>query len=117
MDADFYHLFYDPDIRPEILVFEIAVNKEEVVLTLNHGTVLRARLDGHWQSGDAKTVMPPLCKYAVTARFADENTLQVSLRWLNSWYCPEITFELSGDSGLAIRCEKDLLHNGRTPFT
>ena len=117
VDEDFYHHFYDPDIRPEIIVFDIAIQKEEVVLTLNLSTVLHARLDGRWQSGDTKTVMPPLCKYAATARFVDENTLCISLRWLNGWCCPEITLKMDGESNLSICSQKDMLHQGRAPFT
>jgi CubicO group peptidase (beta-lactamase class C family) len=117
VDADFYHLFYDPDIRPEITVFDIALLGGEVVLSLNRSTVIHARLDGRWERGDTKTVMPPLGKYAATARFEDADTLAVSLRWLNGWCCPEMTFRISGESSLAICCQKDMLHQGRTPFT
>lgn len=117
VDEDFYHLFYDPDIRPEIIVFDLAVNKEEVVLTLNRSTVLHSRLDGRWECGDTKTVMPPLGKYAATARFEDSDTLHISLRWLNGWCCPEMTFQSTGECDLAINCQKDMLHHGRLPFT
>jgi hypothetical protein len=117
VDTDFYHLFYDPDIRPEIKVFEIDITWDKVVLTLNRSTVIHARLDGRWEQGDTKTVMPPLKKYAATARFEDGDTLKVSLRWLNGWCCPEMTFRLHGESGLSILCEKDMLHKGRAPFT
>ena len=49
VDEDFYHLFYDPSIRPEIVVFDLAVEAERVTLTLNQNTVLHAWLDGRWR--------------------------------------------------------------------
>jgi hypothetical protein len=117
VDVDFYHLFYDPYIRPEISVFDIALTADEAVLTLNRQTVLRARLDGIWKRGDAQTVMPPLGAYAATARFEDAGTLGISLRWLNGWCCPELKFKMTGESDLSILCKKDMLHQGREPFT
>lgn len=117
VDTDFYHLFYEPSVRPEIIVMDIALTPCDVILTLNHDTVLHARLDGQWERGSAKTVLPSLGAYVATARFEDDHTLRVSLRWLNSWCCPELTFRLTEDSDLDIHIEKDMLHQGRVPFT
>jgi len=117
VDEDFYHLFYEPSIRPEVIVFEIAVSQEAVVLTLNRSAVLRAGLDGKWRRGETATVLPPLGHYAATAYFMDASTLHISLRWLNSWCRPEITLRLQGESDLSILCSKDMLHEGREPFT
>ncbi len=117
VDEDFYHLFYDHSIRPEIAVFDIAVTQEQLVLTLNRNTVLTAWLDGQWRRSETRTVMPPLKHYAATARFTDAQTLKVSLRWLNGWCRPEFTFTLNGDSDMDILCEKDMLHEDRKPFT
>ena len=117
VDADFYHLFYEPSIRPEVLVFDVEITPEQVVLTLNRSTVLRARLDGVWTRGETATPLPPLRHYAATARFDDTNVLRVSLRWLNGWCRPELTFRLTGESDLSITIEKDMLHESREPFT
>lgn len=117
VDEDFYHLFYEPSIRPEIIVFDVAVNADDVCLTLNRSAVLRARLDGQWQRSETATVIPPLKYYAATARFEDASTLRVSIRWLNGWCRPELTFRLRGESDLEIVCEKNMLHEGRAPFT
>ncbi|HPF86527.1 MAG TPA: serine hydrolase domain-containing protein [Candidatus Limiplasma sp.] len=117
VDADFYHLFYEPSVRPEVLVFDVDITPEQVVLTLNRSTVLRARLDGKWQRQEAATPIPPLKYYAAAARFTDADTLHISLRWLNGWCRPELTFRLHGESDVAIATEKDMLHEGRAPFT
>ena len=115
--TDFYHLFYEPWIRPEVITMEIALTSHDVVLKLNQNTVLHARLDGQWERNSAQTVMPPLGAYAATACFEDANTLNIALRWLNSWCCPEISFTLVNDSDLAIRIQKDMLHQGAAPLT
>ena len=117
VDADFYHLFYEPSIRPEIIVFDLAVMQDEVILTFNQSTRIHARLDGQWLRQETATVLPPLKHYAATARFTDENTLCVSLRWLNGWTRPEFTFRLHGEADLDITVEKNMLHEGRAPFT
>lgn len=116
VDADFYHLFYEPSIRPEILVFDIDVADEQVVLTLNRSSVVRAWLDGKWRRGETATVMPPLKHYAATARFEDADTLRITLRWLNSWCVSELTLRLTGECDLNILTQKDMLHEGRAPF-
>ncbi len=117
VDDDFYHLFYEPSVRPEIVVFDIAVKQDEVVFTFNHATQIRALLDGQWQREETATVIPPLKHYAATARFSDDRTLHLSIRWLNAWTRPEITFRLRGECDLEITIEKDMLHEGRKPFT
>ena len=73
VDSDFYHLFYEPSIRPDIAVFDIALSEDEVVLTLNRFAVIRARLNGNWQRAQTETVLPPLRDYAATARFLERN--------------------------------------------
>ena len=117
VDEDFYHLFYEPSIRPEALVFEIALTDAEVVLTVNRSAVLRARLDGRWLRSEATTPIPPLKHYAATARFTAPDTLHLSIRWLNGWCRPELTLRLCGQSDLEITTEKNMLHEGRAPFT
>ena len=117
VDEDFYHLFYAPSIRPEIAVFDLAVEAERVTLTLNQNTVLHAWLDGRWRREETATVMPPLKHYAATALFVDAHTLRISLRWLNGWCRPVLTLRLNGESDLEILCEKEMLHEGRAPFT
>ena len=114
---DFYHLFYEPSVRPEIIVFDLEVTEEDVRLTLNRSAVILARLDGRWERSETATVMPPLKAYAAAARFEDADTLKISIRWLNGWCMPEITFRLRGESDLEITVEKDMLHEGRAPFT
>jgi hypothetical protein len=116
VDTDFYHLFYEPSIRPEIIVFDVDISKEQVVLTLNHFSVVSAWLDGKWRRSETATVMPPLKHYAATARFEDADTLRISLRWLNSWCVAELTLRLTGDCDMDILVQKDMLHEGREPF-
>jgi len=116
VDKDFYHLFYDPSVQSAVSVLQIELENDVVVLTFNQKTILHARLDGCWMREETFTVMPPLSQYSATARMENETILHVSLRWLNSWCCPKMRFTIRGDSDLEIQIEKDMLHEGRSPF-
>lgn len=114
--ADFYHLFYDPWISAPVCGLTLDIQGRDVVLGCNGHAVIRASLEGKWHRAQTETVMPPLGAYAATARFEDADTLLLSIRWLNSWCCPQIRFTRQGTCDLWIRVEKDMLHEGRAPF-
>lgn len=114
--ADFYHLFYDPWISASVQKLTLDIQNDVVELCCNGHAVIRAALDGKWRRAQTESVMPPLGAYAATARFEDADTLLISLRWLNSWCCPQIRFTRQGACEMSIRVEKDMLHEGRMPF-
>lgn len=115
--SDFYHLFYDPWVNASVRKLTLDIADDAVVLCCNGRAVIRAALDGKWRLTHTESVMPRLGAYAATARFEDADTLLISLRWLNSWCCPQIRLTRQGDCGMSIRVEKDMLHEGRMPFT
>ena len=117
VQEDFYHLFYSPSRSADVRFMRLTLDGDQLLMTLDEETQLYADLTGKWTPRKAVTVMDDLPDYAATARFLDADTLRVSLRWLNSWCCPEITLHRMDNGKVKITVEKDMLADGRELFT
>lgn len=117
VQEDFYHLFYSPAKAADVMTVGLRVNADAVTMICNGETVLHASLTGRWVAQQTVTVLEDLPDYAATARFENEQTLHISLRWLNGWCCPEITLKKLGGGKISIQTQKDMLADGREPFT
>lgn len=117
VQEDFYHLFYAPHRNAQVRFLRLTRQGGDLVLTLDGIAELRASLNGMWTPRKTASVLEDLPDYAATARFLDRRTLRISLRWLNSWCCPEITLTRLGQGRLGILVQKDMLADGRELFT
>ena len=112
--VNFFDLFYENHVNPEIKTIRIESNPEECCLTMNERTVFHARFDGTFSVCDTENVLP-FKKTCCNAYFEGEK-LCFDLRWLNGWFHYKMTMELQ-DNGtrLKITVRKNTL-NEQTPY-
>lgn len=113
-DVEFYHLFYDPSVQWDIKTLALRLEGSTLWMTANGRCVFKARLDGVQEAVDTYNVIPQLQKTCTTACFLNENTLEMTIRWLNSWMAWQVTIRRSGND-LEVAVSKDQRHEGRPP--
>lgn len=108
---NFFRCFYHPEKKEAFTDFELEVEEEFIRFTADGYAVFEAYLDGKHHPVYTDNVIPELgwnCSYA---RYLDEDTLELTTKWLNGWFDDRIVMRRSGGT-LSMTFYKDRLHEG-----
>lgn len=105
--GDFFVEFRDKAIPGELRTVALNMGQEGCELSFNDGACFFARWDGKLERRFAqRTVFPALGAYAATARFLSEQTLEVTIHWLNGWFRTDLCFTLTDKNHLRIASDR-----------
>ena len=105
---NFFRAFFDPMKKESFECFSLSFTEEKCVFTADDYAVFEAYFDGKYHIVETDNPLSKIRKTASTARFIDENTLEITTKWLNSWFENVITFKNEGDT-MYITTSKDRL--------
>ncbi len=117
VDYDFWKYFYDPSVAVHLKTIEIKPEKDAVKVIFNGRSEIVARTDGKPQICITPNVLPGLDKTCAFAGLDGDGDLRIDLRWLNGWFRCSIMITPLENGRVGIRTEKDMLHEGGTPWT
>ena len=108
---NFFRAFFDPEKKEAFEDFTLSFTKEKCTFTADGYAVFEAYFDGKYHITETDNPLAKIRKTASTARFLDPDTLEITTKWLNSWFENVITFCRCGDT-LRITTSKDRLQEG-----
>lgn len=96
--GDLFAAFRDTTKNNKIFNFELSITNDSLLISLDTGAQFIASWDGSLVCKFIDSPFPALGAYAATARFVDENTLELTIHWLNGWFETTIYFERATDN-------------------
>jgi len=94
---DLFAIFRDPSKQGEIKEFDLKMEKEECVFTVNQYATFHASMDGVWRLNNTDNVFPEIGNYCATARYINSYTLEIRIHWMNIWAETKMRFEFQQD--------------------
>ena len=113
-NVEFYHMFYDPSVAREIRYLNLGLENGTMRVTVNGKSVFEVSLDGTLRAVSTAQVIPDMPMTCCHGYFTDENTLQFTVHWLNSWMAYDVTLHREG-LDLEITVSKSMRHEGKAP--
>jgi CubicO group peptidase (beta-lactamase class C family) len=95
--GDLFAAFRSSSKDVRISTFELDVSDEALIVILDTGAKFSASWDGSLTRRFIDSPFPALGAYAATARFIQDNMLELHIHWLNGWFETLIYFELASD--------------------
>ena len=92
---DLFKVFRNSMKDVKISTFELGVSDEALTVTFDSGAKFIASWDGSLTRRFIDSPFPALGAYAATARFIQEDILDIKIHWLNGWFETLICFELA----------------------
>lgn len=114
---NFFESFYDRTKKKEMTDFSLCVEKEKVVLRVDGYADFYAWFDGQIRVHLTDSVLPQLNRTYSTARFLDDDTLEITIHWISGWFVTVMTFRRNRDSSCTILASKNILNEQRPFFT
>lgn len=90
---DFFRLLRRPDRDIKVKVFSLEITESNCALILDSRTIFKATMDGSLHPEHIEDVFPGLGNYCATARYINDETLEMKIHWLNSWAQTVLWFE------------------------
>ncbi|MEX1377258.1 MAG: serine hydrolase [Eubacteriales bacterium] len=106
-----FEMFQDTDKNPNMDEFVIKTDHEKITLIVDDYAVFEVYFDGKMRLHYTDSVYPELGYNCSTARYLDENTLKITIHWMNGWFVTEMTLSKDGDL-FAINTKKTRLRDG-----
>ena len=94
---NFFTCFYHADKKQAFTDFTLKMDEQKCVFTVDGYAVFEAYFDGKHHPVYTDNVLPEIgwnCSYA---RYLDEDTLQITTKWLNGWFDDRIVMKKKGD--------------------
>lgn len=113
---NFFTCFYHADKKQKFTDFTLCIDGQKCVFTADGYAVFEAYFDGKHHPVYTDNVIPEIgwnCSYA---RYLDENTLQITTKWLNGWFDDRIVMIRKGDT-LELTFYKDRLVDSENRYT
>lgn len=113
---NFFSCFYHLDKKQKFESFVLELDEQKCIFTVNDYAVFEAYFDGKHHPVYTDNVIPEIgwnCSYA---RYLDQNTLQITTKWLNGWFDDRIVMVRKGDE-LELTFYKDRLAEGEARYT
>ncbi len=107
-EYNFFRAFFDPSKQDRFEKFKLEFDPEKCVFTADGYAVFEAYFDGKYHIVETDNPLSKIRKTASTARFIDPDTLEITTKWVNSWFLNVILFKREGDR-LLITTSKDRL--------
>jgi hypothetical protein len=114
---NFFESFYDLSKKKEMDEFSLAVDEEKAVFMVDGYADFQAWFDGKIRVHLTDSVLPELNRTYATARFLDEDTLEIKIHWIAGWFVTIMTFHWEQDSLLSVSASKNILNDQRPFFT
>lgn len=108
---NFFRAFFEKDKKADFTDFTLEIDEEKCVFTADGYAEFVAWFDGKYRMHYTDNPLPQVGDNCSTARYTDANTLEITIKWMHSWFENVIRFEKT-DSGLAITTVKDRLQAG-----
>lgn len=113
---NFFSSFFEKGKKAEFTDFSLRIDDEKCEFTADGYAKFIAYFDGKYRVNYTDNVLPEVGYNCSTARYLDEKTLEITIKWVNSWFINVITFEKDGDK-INITTSKDRLHEGKNRYT
>lgn len=109
--VNLFEMFQDSTKKAEMEEFVIEMDKDKCTLTVDNYGVFEAYFDGSMHLIYTENVYPKLGYTCSTARYFDQNTLEITIHWMNGWFVTNMIF-VKDDEGLRITAKKTRLRDG-----
>lgn len=96
--GDLFAAFRDRDKDVLIRSFSLDVQKDALHLALDSGATMTASWDGTLEEGAIDSPYPGLGAYAASARFTDDQTLELRIHWINGWFETIMIFQRANEA-------------------
>ena len=96
--GDLFAAFRDRAKDVLIRSFSLKVQEEALFLTLDTGATMTASWDGALAEGTIDSPYPGLGAYAASARFTDDQTLELRIHWINGWFETIMIFQRANEA-------------------
>lgn len=114
---NFFESFYDLTKKKEMTDFVLSVGKEKADLRVDGYADFEAWFDGEIRVHETDSVLPQLRRTYSTARFTDDDTLEITIHWIAGWFVTIMTFHRESDGTYSVSASKNILNDMRPYFT
>jgi CubicO group peptidase (beta-lactamase class C family) len=108
---NFFSCFYHVDKKAEFTDFQLSIDEKVCRFTADGYAMFEAYFDGTYRLVYTDQVIPEIGWNCSTARYLDENTLEITIKWMNGWFENRIRMQKT-EEGLRLTFYKERLQDG-----
>ena len=94
---NFFALFQEKNRKSKMTEFDLSIQPEKCILTVDEYAVFEAYFDGDFRMVDTDNVFPQIGKTCSTARYINETTLEITIHWMYGWFVNIITLNKNNE--------------------
>ena len=114
---NFFESFYDQTKKKEMTDFSLCVDQEKAIFSVDGYAAFQAWFDGEIRVHLTDSVLPQLNRTYSTARYLDDDTLEITIHWISGWFVTIMTFRRNQDDSYTVLASKNILNEQRPFFT